>query len=472
MPIAAWLLFASLQFTVTDPVAEPPAEGRTFVVGELVEGVECRSDPSQTYTLYLPSAYTHEQRWPALLILDPRGRSKIAAELFRQAAEDYGWILMSSNDTRSDGPMEPNVKALAALWPEVHRRFATDPQRIYSSGFSGGAMLSWDLARQVGGIAGVIAAGGRFQGSEFQTELDFPSWGAVGTTDFNYSEMRRVHQLFDHWGAPERLEVFKGRHSWMPPELARQAIEWMELQAMKQDLRPRDPALVERLYAADLDAAEALLAAGEELAAARRFAAVAATFEGLRPVEQVTTRATELDRRPAVKKARRDEKRWDAYELKHRDRLTLAIGHLRQAEEPVLAARFAAELGIPELRQKIARGGYQAVMAQRVLETIFTNTSFYLMRDFFQAGDYRAGATVLEVAVGIHPERRDLWYNLACARARSGRPEPAIDALEQAIERGFVHQSHIERDADLKSLRGRARYRQLIDGLESAGGGD
>jgi len=117
----------------------PPPTGR------LVEGLRCESDPSQTYTLYLPSGYSPSRRWPALLVLDPRGRSVVAASLFRDAAEAHGWLLLSSNDTRSDGPAEPNVKALQALWPEVHERYATDARRIYAAGFSGTGMVAWDL---------------------------------------------------------------------------------------------------------------------------------------------------------------------------------------------------------------------------------------------------------------------------------------------------------------------------------------
>ena len=94
-----------------------------------------------------PAATRPRGRWPALLVLDPRGRSVVAASLFREAAEAHGWILLSSNDTRSDGPAEPNVKALQALWPEVHERYATDPRRIYAAGFSGTGMVAWDLGR-------------------------------------------------------------------------------------------------------------------------------------------------------------------------------------------------------------------------------------------------------------------------------------------------------------------------------------
>jgi poly(3-hydroxybutyrate) depolymerase len=156
----------------------------TLPLGQLVEGMRCESDPSQTYTLYLPSAYTPARRWPALLIFDPRGRSVVAAELFREAAEAHGWILVSSNDTRSDGPMDANTKAVQALWPEVHLRYASDPRRIYASGFSGGGMLAYELGRSTDSLAGVIASG--LAGLTLRHRIEFASFGAAGDTDFNY----------------------------------------------------------------------------------------------------------------------------------------------------------------------------------------------------------------------------------------------------------------------------------------------
>src|SRR5512143_3793124 len=79
--------------------------------GSTVEGVVCPSDPTQTYTLYLPPKYDRSRRWPLLLVFDPRGRGTLAAELFRDSAAAYGWIIVSSDNTRSDGPWEPNARA-------------------------------------------------------------------------------------------------------------------------------------------------------------------------------------------------------------------------------------------------------------------------------------------------------------------------------------------------------------------------
>ena len=153
--------------------------------GQLIQGLQCEVDPTQTYTLYLPRDYSPERRWPGLLIFDPRGRSQQAAQIFRAAAERYGWVILSSDNTRSDGPMEPNTRALKAMWPEVHTRYAIDTQRIYAAGFSGGAMLGWALGKHTGELAGVIGSGGRLESHNLDDKISMPCFGAAGDTDFN-----------------------------------------------------------------------------------------------------------------------------------------------------------------------------------------------------------------------------------------------------------------------------------------------
>src|SRR5262245_49964884 len=86
--------------------------------GRLVERIACPSDPSQTYSLYVPAAYTTARQWPLLLVFDPGARGARAAENFREAAERFGWIVAASETSRN-GPWEPTRRAINAMWPAV-----------------------------------------------------------------------------------------------------------------------------------------------------------------------------------------------------------------------------------------------------------------------------------------------------------------------------------------------------------------
>ncbi len=461
------ILPAALAALLTAGATTPPT-------GELIQGIECEADPTQTYTLYLPSRFDPEKRWPGLLIFDPRGRSMLAAELFRDAAETYGWVILSSDNTRSDGPMEPNRKALDALWPEVHRRYSIDPKRIYAAGFSGGAMLGWELGRvsagrEIPGLAGVIGSGGRLEAHNVDLEIRFPCFGTAGNTDSNYSEMHRLHRQLKRWGTPERLEIFDGPHAWMPKELATAGVEWLELQAMKQELRPREVELVGTLYKKDAAVARELESSGETLAAMRRWAAVAATFEGLREVDEARRQAARLEGSPAVKKALKDEKKWNAFEQEYLGRMFAAFTALRRpsttGDTPMTAAKLRFELRIEALTKRAAKPSYEGVVARRLLQNVLTQTSFYLLRQLFAAGDYESAAKILTIAGEIAPQRSDVWYNLACALARTGSQKRSVEALERAVDAGFGNREQLLADPDLESLRDNADFQALAAGL-------
>lgn len=451
-----------------EPQAEPepqPGDRSGFPTGELVEGVECLADPTQTYTLYLPSAYTPERRWPLLLVFDPRGRSRLAAELFREGAETYGWIVLSSDGTRSDGPMGPNQRALDALLPELDRRWPVDPRRVYAAGFSGGAHLAWLLGR-TGALAGVIASGGRAGPAWMVDDIPFASYGAAGSIDFNRAGMRAVSEHFAARGAPHRLEIFEGVHQWLPAPLALSAMGWLEVVAMRQGRRPVDPELVAERFGHDLARAEELAASGQPLLAARHYRSVLRTYEGMVELEAARHELATLEASREHRVAEKEKRRWDEYEQRYRSRLGRVLAEIRAPEIPMPASRIAHRLDIERLERMADEGGYRGTTARRLLATVFTQTAFYLTRDFLAAGDSRRAQAVLEVATRIAPGQAGAWYNLACARALSGRGDGAVEALHRAIDAGYADLEHLRTDPDLESLRDRDDWPQLLARLK------
>lgn len=442
--------------------------GAQLPSGTVIERVSCQRDATQTYALYLPRAYDPARRWPALLVFDPRGRAVTALELFREAAERHGWIVLSSHDTRSDGPPEPNRKALDAMWPEIHLRFATDPRRIYAAGFSGGAHLAWALGKQPGRLAGAICSGGRFIPELLPDAPDYASFEAAGDTDFNYQGTREVDAALAARGAVHRLEIFAGQHQWMPAELAGEAVEWMELQAMRRGLRERSPQVVEAALAADVEAARRLEADGAVLAAVRRWQAIAHGFEGLADTTEALGAAARLAALPACTTARREEARWDTFEAQQDVRLGEAVGELRNPDRPVTSRRLMSLLDVRALQEIERQGGVGGTTARRVLNRIYTQTAFYLPGELLAAAALPQAIAVLEVASEIRPDEPTVWYNLACARARAGKTGKALDALEAAVGRGFSDAKSMASDPDLASLRTNERFKAIVTRLQPA----
>src|SRR5262249_19322987 len=87
----------------------------------------------------------------------------------------------------------------------------------------------------------------------------------------------------------------------LPPDaVALEAVEWMEVQAMKTGRRPRDEALIDRL----LGKRRARIAESSRVTVTvRLLEALVDDFAGLRDVQAESARARDLARQPDVKKA-------------------------------------------------------------------------------------------------------------------------------------------------------------------------
>lgn len=447
--LAALLLAAAL-----------PLSAAEIERGKIVDGLACASDPTQTYAVYLPTSYEPGQHRPLLFVFDPRRRGAEAAELFREPAEQYGWIVVSSNDTRSDESWEPNEVAVKAMVPDVVRRFSPDPRRIYATGFSGGAMVAWWLAQKTNGVAGVIGCSGRLADPHDADRVSFDWYGTAGDVDFNYGEARDIDAKLDAIHANHRVGIFEGPHRWAPKEMLAEAVGWMELQSMRRGLRARDEALIRRLFDADLAAAKQLGA--KPLAQLRRYEAIARTFDGLAPLDDVRASIATLSKSAAVAAARKEEKRDDDFERSYRLRIPQVINEFLHAGDPQPATVLAHALDLDLLLKLAKEPGSRGTTAQRVLETLAGQMGFYLPRDLLAKKEYGQAAAVLTIASRIHPDRVTLHYNLACARARAKQKREALDALEQAVALGYRDAEHALADPDLESLHGDRRFDELI----------
>ena len=462
-PGSAYTLTMLLAPIVALSLAAAPAAAVPFPTGRIVEKVVCQSDPAWSYALYLPSGYTPQRRWPVLLVFDPGARAVLGAELFREPAERFGWIVLSSADTRSSGvTMEHNLKAATAMFNELDTRYAADLRRVYAAGFSGGATVAWVIGYRPGVLAGVIGCGGPYRDGVFPDRVTYDLFGATGTTDFNHRGMQQIDALVGKHGAAHRLEVFPGPHSWMPPAMAAEGVAWLEVQAMRRGLREGDDAAVGAIFDADCAAARELEATGRKLDAMRRWEAIAASYGGLRDIAQAQAEAARLAALPEIANERKDEDKWRSFEDGYVDEMFTALAQIQGVDSPPPAPRLAGDLRVGNLERMARQPGREGVTGARLLECVWSQLVVMLMPQLLARADYARLVPTLTVAVRIKPGTPYVLYNLACAHARSGSKGAALDALAKAADAGFRDLKGLEGDPDLASIRGKKEYKELV----------
>ena len=289
MPRRLWAAAMAAAALVVGIEAAPAGVAATQELprGQVVDAVTCSGDATQSYALYLPSNYTPDRVWPLLMGFHPAARGRAIVETYQAAAEQYGYIVVGSNNSRN-GSWESSRRAVTAMTADISKRFPIAAGRFYMTGFSGGSRVALQVALASGRISGVIASSAGYPDSQPRKSVPFVIFGTAGTEDFNYVEMRLLGRELK---TPHRVVIFEGGHQLPPAPVALQAIEWLEVQAMAAGTRPRDAALVDRLFSKGLDAAEH---AGTPADTAEALDALAKDFGGLRDVTAVAARAADL----------------------------------------------------------------------------------------------------------------------------------------------------------------------------------
>jgi hypothetical protein len=421
--VATVLMFAA----VVQPCAgqQPP--------GRLVERVRSVADSSQTYALYLPPDYAPDRRWPVLFVLDPRGRALLALKLFQDAASRVGWIVMSSYNTLSDGPPEPNVKAMDAMLRSAQESLSIDLSRLYLAGFSGTgrAVLRFAVGLR-GHVAGVIAAGGalgfELGGPEtvFAGDSAFAYFGAAGTRDFNYEEVLLMGERFGTTRVPFRIAVFDGPHSWPPATICGEAVEWLELRAMRGGLRAMDSAWVRTRLEIERGRAAELERRGQWEQALRLNEAIVRDYAPWPAAGVASARATALRGSPVVKRHQAQARRLADRDKRQAMDLQKTLAWARSQRKPPTAEAVARKLRISELQKVAERGdSLQAASASRLLARIFAWLSFYEPRSYIGNRLPNRALPMFEAAVRIGPIQGEGCELLETA-LQAATPEQAL----------------------------------------------
>jgi dienelactone hydrolase len=448
------------------------ARAAEFPRGVLIEKVVCQADASQSYALYLPSAYTPQKKWPVIYAFDPSGLGNEPVELYREAAEKYGYIVAGSYNSENGMQPLPLRTAIVSLLDDTRGRLSIDDRRIYTTGFSGGARVATRVASSCAGcIAGVIACGAGFPPDIKPTQaVPFAYFATVGIEDFNYPELRRLDGLLASLNLPHYTATFAGRHQWASSQLLTEAVEWMEVQAMRAGRRERDEALLEAVLHKRLERARAADAAKNPYEAYLAYAALAADFKSLKDVAEYEKRAAQLKESKEVRQALKSEQEQLTKQLELAQQIIGLGGKLLTEPAARSSAMKDMRAEISELREKskATEDTAERRIARRALSQVLAQTFEAAMYHYHPDGQYDVAIVNLEVAEEVAPKISQIPYEMARAYALRGEKKKALESLRRAVEKGFPDAAAIENQKDFASLRAEDEFKSIINSLKEA----
>jgi hypothetical protein len=191
----------------------------------------CKSDPANSYEVYVPQRTNGAEKLPLLIILDAHGAGKFALDKFRQGANQYRVVLVASNRVKNGS--EDSETAIQSLIDDVRQKYPIG-QTVFMTGFSGAARMalvySWNHR-----LNGLIMCGAL--GNENQLNLlRCPLISISGMDDFNFVETAQY--LFQEKYIPANLmiELTNTSHSWPDGNMLADALGFLRLSTKADDI--------------------------------------------------------------------------------------------------------------------------------------------------------------------------------------------------------------------------------------------
>ena len=198
--------------------------------GFIIDTVKCSTGNEQSYALYLPSYYSPAKKYPIVYFFDPAARGRLPVELYHHVAEELGYILVCSNNSKN-GSWDIGLNAAEAVLNDSGKKFSLDESRLILSGFSGGSRLAHYIAVISGNFYGVIGVGATQAPMIDQNVLkkqNFKYVGLVGNQDMNYQEHKIFSENLNKVDVSNLLVISSQDHQWAPASDFKLALMWLE----------------------------------------------------------------------------------------------------------------------------------------------------------------------------------------------------------------------------------------------------
>ena len=450
---------SSTHASKTDSAAPAVTEyDNTLPKGLVKDSVICAEYAEQTYALYLPSYYTAERAFPCICFFDAHARGALPLKMYKELAERYGFVLVGSNMSKNGTPWQVTERWANTLLHDVNTRIHLDTKRVYTAGFSGGSRVAANVAINIGGIAGVVGCAAGFPQLEKPLTDKFNYFGLVGDHDFNMIEMEHLDGALQQNGFPHQLLISSGMHGWAAaPEFAT-AILWMQVNAMKQNLQPKNDSLTAALKS-DYDKRIAAAAkAGELIWQERLLTGMIQVMDGITDVSVYKTQLSALTASPAYNKMTAEQAKWHAKEQDDQQEL---MGQFTTQDVNWWTHKLA------ELKQHAHNAATEEERKMNMRLINYLGLVGYLTSNrAIKTNDLANAVTYLQIFKMADPENPDHCYLSATYYAQKGDRAHTIESLNEAAALGYSEPATVVSDPLFAVLKDDPEFKSVVNKIK------
>jgi tetratricopeptide (TPR) repeat protein len=359
-----------------------------------------------------------------------------------------------------------NFTSAGYIFNDLSKRFVLDEKRIYAAGFSGGSRFALALASSNEIIAGVIGCGAGLPNDNSlipSAKSSFVYYGVAGNRDMNWLEMFDLITFFNtRTQVIPYLRTFDGGHQWPSPEIAREAVEWINMQAMKNKLALPDSGYISFYSNKIKTLVNNLLSNGNKYDAARYMRYAIRDFSGSPVAREMARSLGLLENSKEYRDANREWSTIASLEKsKNENYMSSIVKIVSSGSIPDTAtAWWRREIG--SLVTVKERGNKPtSEMASRLLNFISILCSEQGTA-FYRQERYDVSCFLFELCTWSDSENMNNYYNLARSLSHSNKKNEAVEALNKAIEHGFTTRKAVENEPAFDKIRNDEKFKSLF----------
>ncbi|RLD77544.1 MAG: hypothetical protein DRJ07_14525 [Bacteroidetes bacterium] len=426
-------------------------ETTVYKPGGFVYKIDCRTDQSQSYAAYFPASYKPQTQFPIIIVFDAHARGKMAVRKFQKAADEYGYIVVASNNAKNGLKTIDNT--INVLFDDIFYRFNINKNRVYTAGFSGGAKVASSVAIYKGGIAGVMAIAGGLPkvGQEISSKFDFAT--IVGIEDFNFLELRTLDKQMKKLGFPHLLTITEKGHSWPDEETLITTIEWFEIQSMKRGDIPTNDNLIRNYSQFMADSINDLVLKGKVYEAKKLYEQFLSTLDGLYDITEYQKSYDVLLKNPDIKIQETE----------------IETAVKAEAEKQQQYINLFKKQSFKQLMHEIEilKSGIQTKnvlkmnKAKRLLNYM-SMLSYVFSESTLKNNDSKIAEKYLSIYKKADPNNPDYYFFNACVFANKNMEKEALESLNKAVEFGFFDTSELEAEKCFSKINKLTEFESIV----------